>query len=52
MLSATLDGDPTAIRATFERIEALCAGFDSEVPNAVLTPVIQDWSDELELLRR
>jgi hypothetical protein len=52
LLTATLDGDPTAVRATFERIEALCAWFDSDRPNAVLTPIIQDWGDELELLRR
>ena len=52
LLTATLDGDLAAIRATFKRVETLCAGFDSELPKAVLTPIIQDWGDELELLRR
>lgn len=51
LLTATLDGDPAAIRATFKRVETLCAGSDSDRPNAVLTPIIQDWGDELELLR-
>jgi hypothetical protein len=52
LLTATLDGDPAAIRATFERVETLCAAFDSERPEPVLIPVIDDWGDELLLLRR
>jgi hypothetical protein len=52
LLTATLDGDPAAIRATFERVETLCAAFDSERPEPVLIPVIDDWGDELQLLRR
>jgi hypothetical protein len=52
LLTATLDGDPAAIRATFERVETLCAAFDSERPEPVLTPIIDDWGDELQLLRR
>jgi hypothetical protein len=51
-LTATLDGDPAAIRATFERVETLCAAFDSERPEPVLIPVIDGWGDELQLLRR
>lgn len=51
LLTATLDGDPSAIRATFARIETLCIGFDSRRPEAVLTPVIDSWGDELQLLR-
>lgn len=52
LLTATLDGDPSAIRATFERIETLCARFDSQLPEAVLAPIIEGWGDELKLLRR
>jgi hypothetical protein len=52
LLTATLDGDPSAIRATFERIETACAAFDSVRPDPVLIPVIEGWGDELQLLRR
>jgi hypothetical protein len=52
LLTATLDGEPAAIRATFERVETLCAAFDSERPEPVLTPIIDGWGDELQLLRR
>jgi hypothetical protein len=51
LLTATLDGDPTAIRATFERIETACAAFDSVHPDPVLIPVIEGLGDELQLLR-
>lgn len=51
-LTATLDGDPSAIRATFERIETACAAFDSVRPEPVLMPVVEGWGDELQLLRR
>lgn len=52
LLSATLDGDPDAIRATFERIEPLCFAFDSQHPEPGLTAILDDWGDELDLLRR
>jgi hypothetical protein len=52
LLTATLDGDPSAIRATFERIETLCAAFDSGRSEPILTPIIDGWGDELQLLRR
>lgn len=52
LLTATLDGDPVAIRTTYERVETLCAAFDSGRPAPVLTPIINDWGDELQLLRR
>jgi hypothetical protein len=52
ILMATLDGDPAAIRATFQRVEMLSARFDHELPSPVLAPIIQQWGDELELLRR
>ncbi len=51
LLTATLDGDPSAIRAAFARIETTCAAFDSAIPVPVLTPVIEGWGDELQLLR-
>ncbi len=52
LLEATLDGDPAALRTTFERVEALCAAFDSQRSQPVLTPVISGWGEELRLLRR
>jgi hypothetical protein len=52
LLTATLDGDPSAIRATFGHIETACAVFDSALPEPVLGPVIDSWGDELQLLRR
>jgi hypothetical protein len=52
LLTATLDGDPSAIRATFARVEMLCAAFDSERARPLLTPIINEWADELQLLRR
>lgn len=51
LLQATLDGDPAAIRATFKRVENLCATFDDERPVPVLTPTIEGWGDELQILR-
>ncbi|MBB2946405.1 putative nucleotidyltransferase [Actinoplanes lutulentus] len=51
LLTATLDGDPSAIRAAFARIEKACAAFDSLIQVPVLTPVIEGWGDELQLLR-
>ncbi len=52
LLTATLDGDPSALRATFARVETLCAAFDGGRPGPALTPIIDDWGDELQLLRR
>jgi hypothetical protein len=52
LLTATLDGEPSAIRAAFARIEKACAAFDSLIPVPVLTPVIEGWGDELQLLRQ
>jgi hypothetical protein len=52
MLTATLDGDPSAVRATFEHIETACVAFDSDRPDPVLMPIIEGWGDELQLLRR
>ncbi|MCW6007412.1 hypothetical protein K1W54_23115 [Micromonospora sp. CPCC 205371] len=51
LLTATLDGVPSAIRATFERVERLCAAFDGERAEPVLSPIIESWGDELQLLR-
>ncbi|GID29939.1 hypothetical protein [Paractinoplanes brasiliensis] len=52
LLTATLDGDPSTIRTTFERVERLCTTFDNERTEPVLTPVIDSWGEELQLLRR
>ena len=52
ILTATLDGDPSAIRTTFERLETVCAVSDSTRPEPVLMPTIEGWGDELQLLRR
>jgi len=52
LLTATLDGDPSAIRTTFEHVETACAAFDRVRPRPALVPVIESWGDELRLLRR
>ncbi len=52
ILEATLDGDPTAIRTTFEKVEALCATFDRHRTRPVLTSIVDRWGDELQLVRR
>ncbi|WP_207922483.1 hypothetical protein [Micromonospora sp. KC606] len=51
LLPATLDGDPSAIRTTSERIETLCGAFDSGRAEPVLKPIIDGWGEELQLLR-
>lgn len=51
LIESILDGDPDAIRATFERIEPLCSAFDRQRPKPVLKPIIDAWGDELHLLR-
>jgi hypothetical protein len=52
LLAATLDGDPSAIRTTFDRIGPLCVEFDSERPEPVLVPIIEAWDHELGVLKR
>lgn len=51
LLTATLDGDPSAIRTTFERIETACAAFDSMRQDPILMPIIEDWGDALRVLK-
>lgn len=51
LLTATLDGDPGALRATFLRVERLCRAFDEHRPDAGLTRILESWGDQLELLR-
>lgn len=51
VVSGILDGDPSAIRAAFRRVEALCAEFDRQRLQPVLTPIIEDWGDELRVLK-
>lgn len=52
LLTATLDGDPAAIRSTFRQVEPLCRAFDDQRSEPKLTSIIDDWGDELDLLRR
>lgn len=52
LLTATLDGDPDAIRATFRQVEPLCRAFDDRRSEARLTAIIDSWGDELALLRK
>jgi hypothetical protein len=52
LLGATLDGDASALRTTFQRVEALCAAWDERRAAPVLSIVIAAWGDELQLLRR
>lgn len=51
LLTATLDGDPDAVRATFHQIEPLCHAFDDQRASRALTTIIEAWGDELNLLR-
>lgn len=51
LLTSTLDGDPSAIRATFVKVEALCEQFDNGLSQPLLRPIIEDWGDKLALLR-
>lgn len=51
LIESTLDGNPDAIRETFNRVEQLCAAFDRQRRKPVLKPIIGDWGDELQLLR-
>ena len=51
LLQATLDGDPAALRTTFERVERQCRAFDDRRPRPVLGPVIDGWGSQLDLLR-
>lgn len=52
LLTATLEGDPNAIRAAFERVEQRCWEFDAKRGEPRLRRVIEGWGDELDLLRR
>lgn len=51
LVTATLDGDPDALRATFAAVEPLCRDFDSRRPSPVLQPVIDGWGRDLEIFR-
>ena len=51
LLERTLDGDPAAVRETFERVEALCREFDQALSEPVLLPIIDGWGSELRLFR-
>ena len=51
LLDATLDGEPSALRTTFQRVEALCTAWDARRARPVLAGVIAGWGDEIQLLR-
>lgn len=51
LLIATLDGDPDALRATFHTVEPLCRAFDEQGGEARLTSIIDEWGEELDVVR-
>ena len=51
LLEATLDGDPTAIRATFARVDAQCRAFDERRERPSLGPIIDSWGEQLAIFR-
>ena len=51
LLARTLDGDPTAIRETFTRVQAGCASFDSARGHDRTRAIIEDWGGELDVFR-
>lgn len=51
LVTATLDGDPDALRTTFAEVDSRCRAHDARRPRPVLGPVIDAWGRDLELLR-
>ena len=51
LLQRTLDGEPSAIRETFERVQAECRTFDEALSEPLLVPIIDGWGSELLLFR-
>ncbi|MCL8024318.1 SDR family oxidoreductase [Nocardioides sp. BSK12Z-3] len=49
LVERTLDGDPAAIRETFERVLDHCREFDRSQPEPVLVPIVDGWGSELAL---
>ena len=49
LLDRTLDGDPAAIRQTFERIKSGCAAYDAARGHDRTRDIIDSWGDELVL---
>lgn len=51
LLERKLDGDPTAIRETFARVEACCGAYDTANGHTRTRQIIEGWGDELRVLR-
>lgn len=51
LLDRTLDGDPAALRETFERVEAGCVAYDAAGGHRRLQDIVAEWGDGLLLLR-
>ncbi len=51
LLERTLDGDATAIRETFTRVQACCASIDTAQGRDRTRAMIADWGEELEVFR-
>lgn len=51
LLVRTLDGDPSAIRETFTRVQAGCIAFDTARGHHHTRSIIESWGDELDLFR-
>lgn len=49
LLEATLDGDPTAIRTTFARVDSQCRAFDERRERPLLGPIIDSWGEQLAI---
>jgi hypothetical protein len=51
LLDRTIDGDPAAIRETFQRVEIACHAYDAHHGDDQLKRMIDSWGSELELFR-
>ncbi|MFD0483678.1 hypothetical protein ACFQ46_13830 [Kineococcus sp. GCM10028916] len=51
LLQRTLDGDPTALRDTFARVEAGCAVYDAAQGHDRTREIIDDWGEGLLLFQ-
>ena len=49
LLQRTLDGDPAAIRETFDRVRAGCAAYDAARGHDRTRDIMDSWGDELVL---
>lgn len=51
LVERTLDGDPSAVRETFARVEARCAAYDAQRGHDRTSALIRAWGDELAVFR-